>query len=122
MGDTAAVTDDAVAVAIVGPATATDGADSSKIFKLKAAYYGRSLIDQPRDTDYALELTNGKGLLVTGKTDQLQLAKAAGGAKPTCDSAARGSIWYEPGGAGVLDTLEICRKDAANVYAWVTLF
>jgi len=26
------------------------------------------------------------------------------------------------GGAGVLDAFSICRKDASDVYAWVTLF
>lgn len=41
-------------------------------------------------------------------------------AKPACDSTSRGTIWYTPGGAGVADTFEKCRKDAADAYAWVT--
>ncbi len=45
-----------------------------------------------------------------------------GGTKPTCASAIRGAIWYDAGAPGVLDTLEVCRKDAANNYAWVSLF
>ena len=45
-----------------------------------------------------------------------------GGTKPTCAEAIRGSIWYDAGGAGVLDTFEVCRKDASNNYAWVSLF
>lgn len=120
--DTAAQTTRAAALHVQGVTQATDGADATKVFKIYANLYGRSLIDQPRDTDYALELTNGKGLLVTGKTNQLQLAKAAGGAKPTCDSAARGSFWYEAGGPGVADTMEVCRKDGANAYAWVSVY
>lgn len=44
------------------------------------------------------------------------------GTKPTCDAAAGGSIWREPGGAAVADTFEVCRKDAADAYAWVSLF
>ena len=44
------------------------------------------------------------------------------GARPTCDSTSRGTTWYVAGGAGVADTFEICRKDASDVYAWVTLF
>ncbi len=42
--------------------------------------------------------------------------------KPSCVAADRGTIFYVAGGAGVLDTLEICRKDAADAYAWVSLF
>lgn len=45
-----------------------------------------------------------------------------GGTKPTCNATNRGGLWYDAGGAGVLDTFELCRKDAADVYAWVTLF
>lgn len=44
------------------------------------------------------------------------------GARPTCNSAARGTIHYSPGGAGVADALEVCRKDAADAYAWVALY
>lgn len=44
------------------------------------------------------------------------------GSKPSAGSAYRGMVWYTPGGAGVLDTFEICRKDAADAYAWVSLF
>lgn len=45
-----------------------------------------------------------------------------GGARPSCNAAQRGTRWYVAGAPGVLDTFELCRKDAANAYAWVTLF
>lgn len=41
--------------------------------------------------------------------------------KPTCASGIRGAIYYTAGGAGVLDKFELCRKDAGDAYAWVTL-
>jgi hypothetical protein len=50
------------------------------------------------------------------------VAFADGGTKPTCAAGIRGAIWYDAGGAGVLDTLEVCRKDAGNAYTWVSLF
>lgn len=56
----------------------------------------------------------------TGELGAVQIED--GGTKPTCAAGIRGSIWYDAGGAGVLDTFEVCRKDAANAYAWVTLF
>lgn len=121
MEDTTAVTTGAYAAKIEGTPNPTDGTDSSKIFKLHASLYGRSLIDQPRDTDYALELTGGQGLSVSGKTNQLQLSTAAGGAKPACAAGTRGSFWYEAGGVGVADTVEVCRKDSGNAYAWVSV-
>jgi len=46
----------------------------------------------------------------------------ASGTKPTCASGIRGTVYYVAGGAGVLDTFEVCRKDAADAYAWVSLF
>ena len=49
----------------------------------------------------------------------LQLDPGAA-SKPTCNSAARGRIWNTFGGAGVADTFQVCQKDAADVYAWVT--
>lgn len=45
-----------------------------------------------------------------------------GPSKPTCTMKARGLLWYVNGAAGVADTLEVCRKDAGNAYAWVSLF
>lgn len=42
-------------------------------------------------------------------------------AKPTCNSAARGALWNEQGGAGVADALYVCNKDAADAYAWRAL-
>lgn len=44
------------------------------------------------------------------------------GAAPTCAAAHRGTIYYTPGGAGVADSLQVCRKDAADAYAWVALY
>lgn len=40
------------------------------------------------------------------------------GAKPTCNAANRGLIWYTAGGAGVADTVEICSKSSGDVYAY----
>ena len=40
-------------------------------------------------------------------------------AEAACDAAHRGVVNYVAGGAGVLDTFKICRKDAADAYAWV---
>lgn len=38
---------------------------------------------------------------------------------PTCNSGTRGMIIYTAGGAGVADQMQACRKNAADVYAWV---
>lgn len=42
--------------------------------------------------------------------------------KPVCAVAVRGTMWFTQGIAGVADTLEVCAKDAANVYAWRQLY
>ena len=43
-------------------------------------------------------------------------------AEPTCDATSRGTVTAVFGGVGVADTLRICRKDAANSYAWTALY
>jgi hypothetical protein len=43
-------------------------------------------------------------------------------AQPTCDSTIRNTYYVVEGGAGVKDTVAICQKDAANAYAWRTVY
>jgi hypothetical protein len=43
-------------------------------------------------------------------------------AKPACDATIRGTFWVTQGGAGVKDAVEVCAKDATDVFAWRTLF
>ena len=57
------------------------------------------------------------GIAVT--TDQLI-------GKPACDAAngpvIRGTLWFTHGAAGVKDALEVCAKDAGDVYDWRILY
>lgn len=44
-------------------------------------------------------------------------------AKPACtDATNRGTIWFALGASGVKDSLEVCAKDAANNYAWRSIY
>jgi|GEM_PF-1354811 len=43
-------------------------------------------------------------------------------AEPTCNSANRGKLVMVQGGAGVQDTFRICAKDAADAYAYRTIY
>jgi hypothetical protein len=80
------------------------------------------------DGDLTVRDLSARGLILTADLTALaatlQSVKLTPGAasKPTCAVGVRGTIWYAPGGAGVLDTAQICRKDAADAYAWVSLF
>ena len=42
--------------------------------------------------------------------------------KPSCASGIRGTYWYTQGGTGVKDDVEVCAKDAADAYAWRTIY
>ncbi|NVN98675.1 MAG: hypothetical protein HXX17_05055 [Geobacteraceae bacterium] len=48
--------------------------------------------------------------------------------QPPCDasgaatSSAVGTIWFTAGASGVKDSLQVCAKDAANAYAWRTIY
>ena len=44
-------------------------------------------------------------------------------AQPTCDATTtRGTFWVVQAAAGVKDSVQVCAKDAANAYAWRTLY
>lgn len=40
----------------------------------------------------------------------------------TCSATLRGQVVMVQGGAGVKDTFRICAKDAADAYAWRTIY
>jgi hypothetical protein len=42
--------------------------------------------------------------------------------KPTCSATTRGTLWFTQSASGVKDMLEVCAKDAANTYAWRTIY
>jgi hypothetical protein len=44
------------------------------------------------------------------------------GSKPTCDSTTRAQFFIVQASAGTKDTVEVCAKDAANAYAWRTIY
>lgn len=66
------------------------------------------------------------GIGTTGPTQRLEVEGGVryntATSKPTCDSAVRGTTWHVRSGAGVKDTFEICAKDAADTYAWRTIY
>lgn len=60
---------------------------------------------------------------VNASGDSLQRSvQLTGGVEPTCNAAARGTLWMVQGGAGVADTVKVCTKDAADAYGWRALF
>lgn len=44
------------------------------------------------------------------------------GTRPACDATQRRKVWVSEGGAGAKDTVAVCAKDAADVYAWRTIY
>lgn len=44
-----------------------------------------------------------------------------GGAKPSCASGIRGTMWYTQAGGGATDTMEVCIRNAASNYVWLAL-
>jgi hypothetical protein len=66
--------------------------------------------------------------LVYGEFDAAKLVVngsitvAPSGKQPVCSSATRFMFYTVAGGAGVKDSVQICAKDAKNVYAWRSVF
>lgn len=70
----------------------------------------------------ALAGAGGLSFLSTGLGCSFNNCNFNGATKPTAVAGLRGSTWYTPSAPGVIDLYEICRKDAADAYAWVSLF
>lgn len=70
----------------------------------------------------AIDSADANGLNnFAGQVDALKGVRlGTSGSQPTCDSAHRGLMWNIEGGAGVADVLQICQKNAADAYVWVT--
>lgn len=80
-----------------------------------------------QDTHFIIKTTTGNvGIATTSPAAKLEVyggglkLDPGSASKPTCTATIRGTSWYTPGGAGVADAYEVCRKDAADAYAWVT--
>ncbi len=43
-------------------------------------------------------------------------------AQSGCTASLRGTIWFRQGAAGAKDTLEVCAKNASDLYGWRTLW
>lgn len=56
------------------------------------------------------------------QAEGVQLNYAGTAAKPSCDSTVRGMLWYVAAAGGVKDDVQVCAKDAANAYAWRTIY
>lgn len=83
--------------------------------------------DASRTSAITFQTVNNAGSLtelmrVTGDSTIVQSVQWNTGSKPTCNSGNRGKVWYVAGGAGVADTFEVCKKDAADAYAWTALY
>ena len=44
------------------------------------------------------------------------------GTRPTCAVAIRGEFFFDAGAGGVKDSVAVCAKDAADAYAWRTIY
>lgn len=42
--------------------------------------------------------------------------------QPACDATERGTFWVVQGAPGVKDSVQVCAKDAADAYAWRTIY
>lgn len=71
---------------------------------------------------FATYSLSGASLVPGTGTVQANVVQLKGGARGTCNSSSRGSIWQTFGGTGVADTVAVCAKDGADSYAWRTIF
>ena len=52
----------------------------------------------------------------------VMVAGAAAVSQPACGVSLRGRLWFATGAGGSKDGLTVCAKDAADAYAWRTLY
>jgi hypothetical protein len=97
-------------------AAATEGA--KQLWMPNGFYFGRNTdgLTRSRLTATALGLSLDKNF----KANTLQLDSS--GNRPTCSQTTHGTFWLFKGAAGVADILQICGKNAANVFSWANVF
>jgi hypothetical protein len=87
----------------------------------------RNFTVTPSGTGYTLLNGNvgiGTTTISTGQKLEVNggIALNTATAKPTCSATTRGTFWVTQNGAGVKDNVEVCAKDAADAYAWRTIY
>jgi hypothetical protein len=68
------------------------------------------------------EWQNSSGAVLAYVSAEGGLAVKPTAAQPACGATTRFLLWTTGGGAGVKDKVEICAKDAADVYGWRTIY
>lgn len=123
----------------VNPATTEKGTRSFRtaVARVSAATFDTDLVPGSGTADVGLtgsRWENGYfsgGVGIGGSSDPIAPVRLEidGGmrlntttAKPACGAGTRGTFWVTQGGAGVKDNVEVCAKDAANAYAWRTIY
>lgn len=88
---------------------------------------GSGLFFTSGDTNASVDLSLDR--LTTGILRVSSTGTTSGGAiqwttlaEPTCNATNRGVVVYVAGGAGVKDTFRMCAKDAADSYAYRTIY
>jgi hypothetical protein len=64
--------------------------------------------------------TNGSYNITSESTGGIKLLGTLG--QPTCVAGIRGTFWYGAGNSGFKDFAQVCAKDAADAYAWRTIY
>lgn len=93
----------------------------------QAVWAGIGGLKESSGVDYAGYLLfrtrpSGGSMTVRARISSVGGIQLLTGTKPACNSSTRGTLYYVAGGAGVADTYEVCVKDAADAYAWATIF
>ena len=76
----------------------------------------------PTTPDKTVSIPNETGTLAINTTSGLLVIDS--GARPACDAAHRGRLWFNEGvtgGGATADTFEVCGKSAVDAYAWYAL-
>lgn len=107
---------------------ADDNSDDEK-FEIFTDYWNGSASDRAVHYFTAAGNAYHYGKLGIGTTAPNESLEINGGlrlnttaAKPICNAAKRGALWFTQGAAGVKDALEVCAKDAADIYNWRTIY
>lgn len=66
--------------------------------------------------------TGTDGILLISSTSSGGGIQLTSGTQPTCSVTTRFLFWTVAGGSGVKDSVQVCAKDASNVYAWRTIY
>lgn len=95
---------------------------------VNGVFQANSVVDRRSSIRTPKKVVQGSNIVLAETADTITVSGVSllrnqpAGIRPTCSDATRGVFWHTNGAGGQKDNVEVCAKDASDVFAWRTLY